>query len=34
VNLGPDTEGHQKEVASNEEHPQQEEPEHLLAIKT
>jgi hypothetical protein len=34
VNLGPDTKRHQKEIASDEDHPQQEEPEHLLAVKT
>jgi hypothetical protein len=34
VNFGPDAEGHQEKVAGDKEHPQQEEQEHLLTIKT
>jgi len=34
VNFSPDAKGHQEKVAGDKEHPQQEEQEHLLAIKT
>jgi hypothetical protein len=34
VKRGPDTKGHQEKVAGDKEHPQQEEPKHLFAVKT